>query len=563
MRNAFNKDVFREIKGTLGRFLAIFAIVALGVSFFAGLGATGKDMKITGDMYFDGQNLMDLRVISTYGISKKDLEAIGSAPGVERVFPSYNIDAEVKNNTNKTCVLKVHSIDIKSNLNSLINKPVVLMGRLPQKANEAVAEPDFFQEMGYSIGDKVTLGSGKKPNMRNSLKNVTFELVGVIESPYYISLQRGSGSIGDGRVDYFMYIPEQNFIQDAYSEAFVTVAGAADLPSFGDEYKAYIDIVADALEDIGKQRAKKRLNEIRAGSYRDLNTRRAAATRMLNDSEALFADSDTQLAESRAELEETRRDMNIRKGDVTSGANEIISSESQLYAGLNEINSAEAELLKQREKLLASVPDIDSQISELMSRQKDLLENEAMLYIAFRDDPELRRSSLALIEEAKAQISSGLLELNGAKAEVDSGVYQVDSAKLQLDLQRSSLLGNLQMLVNEKLMLTEAESKILEAYSNIAESENLLADNISELDASKRQTLVELSAAIGGIRAGFDYLDDMDEPEWYVLDRETNMGYSSFGEDADKIDAIGKVFPLIFFLVAALVSLTTMTRLVE
>jgi putative ABC transport system permease protein len=563
MRNAFNKDVFREIKGTLGRFLAIFAIVALGVSFFAGLSATGKDMKITGNSYFNAQNLMDLRVISTYGISKKDLEAIASSPGVKRAVPAYNIDAEVKNNTNRSCVLKVHSIDIKSNQNSLINKPVVKVGRLPQKANEAVAEIDFYSEMGYSIGDKVTLGSGKSINMRNSLKNVTFELVGAVESPYYISLQRGSGSIGDGRINYYMYIPEQNFLQEAYSEAFVTVAGAVGLTSFSEQYEADIDIVANALEEIGKQRAKKRLNEIRSGPYRELNSEREAVIRMLNDYEDQFADSEAQLAESRSGLEDSRKDMSIKKGEVTSGANEITSSESQLYAGLNEIDIAEAELLKQREDLIASVPDIDSQISDLMSQQKALLENEAMLYIVYRDDPDTLISSLTSIEEAKTRISSGLLELNGAKNEIDRGLYQVDSAKLQLDVQRFSLLRSLQTLINEKQSLTEAESEILKAYSTISDSENLLADNLSELVAARQQTLAELNGAISGIQEGLKHLKDMDEPEWFVLDRETNMGYSAFREDADKIDAIGKVFPLIFFLVAALVSLTTMTRLVE
>ena len=565
MRNAFYKDLLREVKGTFGRFLAIFTIVVLGVSFFAGLGVTGNNMKQTADKYFVNQSLMDLRVVCTYGLNKKDVEAIGAAPGVVTVYPAYNLDAEAIAGSGYSSVVKVHSISSgDSEPGGPINKPVLKSGRLPQKPNEAVAEPSMFSEMGFKIGDKVTLSGGSKnSNIRNRLKNTSYELVGIVESPYYISLQRGTGSIGDGRIDYFMYIPDDNFLQDVYSEAFVSVSNKEGVSSFSEAYEVMIDSVVDALEEIGKVRSRERLSEMKAGPYAELLAAEVETERMLRDTEAQFAESETQLADARLTLDESRRDLDVNRLETTSGFFSIAEAESQVFFGLGELNKAEEELTKQGNELTESAPEIERQINALISNRKELQERQVLVNIAYRDDPDILRLSIALIEESLSRIQSALSELYAARAELDRGVSEVESAKIELDIQRSSLYDNLRVIQSEKAELVDAESEIIGAYSELANRQYLLDSNSLELEMSRQSSIAELNGALLSIRTSLKSLDDISEPEWFVLDRDTNAGYSSFSEDSDKIDAIGRIFPLIFFLVAALVSLTTMTRLVD
>lgn len=368
MRNAFDKDVYREIRNTAGRFMGIFAIVALGVSFYCGIGATGYDMKVTGDSYFIEQNLMDIRVVSSYGLNKKDIEAIGGVSGIREISPAYNIDAQVLANGNAT-ILKVHGIDFTVDENKRINNPLLREGRMPTKSSEAVVESNFLRLTGYEIGDTIRLESGKKRDIRNSLKTDLFTIVGIVRSPYYISHERGNGSIGSGEIDCYIIIPQENFTDELYSEAFITVAGANEVLSSGKQYEEMVDKVIKDIEAVGELRTNERFKQATVMSYAKLNEAEKELRNNLNNAYAQYGES-----------------------------NEITES----------LESALAETEKSRQKL-----------------------------------------------------------------------------------------------------------------------------------------------------------DDLDEPKWYVLDRDSNAGYAGFSGDADKIEAIGNVFPLIFFLVAALVSLTTMTRLVE
>jgi putative ABC transport system permease protein len=172
------------------------SIVALGVAFFSGFGATGHDMKLTGDYYFNDRRLMDIRVISSYGLNNNDIKAIRNAAGVKDVYASFSMDAQVSVNGN-TSNMKLHSYDPASQ----INKPYVEYGALPGRSGECAAEQDYMWRYNLSVGDKIILQSGKSADIRNRLRTNTYKITGVVRLPTYISRERGASPLGRGEVD--------------------------------------------------------------------------------------------------------------------------------------------------------------------------------------------------------------------------------------------------------------------------------------------------------------------------------------------------------------------------
>ena len=150
MRNAINKDFFREIKYTLNRYVSILLIVALGVAFLAGIRATCPDMKLTLDHYLDEADYMDLRVLSTLGLTGEDLTAIAEVDGVKEVDGAHSYDAFVMNG-NEKWTLRFLSEPVS------VNKLEITEGRDIENTNECVVDHLLIEKDGYHIGDQITV----------------------------------------------------------------------------------------------------------------------------------------------------------------------------------------------------------------------------------------------------------------------------------------------------------------------------------------------------------------------------------------------------------------------
>lgn len=179
-------DTLREIKGSLSRFFSIFAIVALGVSFFTGIKATCPDMKITADTFFDDNRLMDLWLASTAGFNDDDISAIKSSDQVEGVMPTWSMDAVMDLNGQGSVVkiLALPSDTIKNSDDSYLNRPVLVDGRFPEKPDECLAEQGKFRQP-VTPGMKLTLSSGTDKSLGDSLEKTTYTIVGIVRSPYF------------------------------------------------------------------------------------------------------------------------------------------------------------------------------------------------------------------------------------------------------------------------------------------------------------------------------------------------------------------------------------------
>ena len=359
-RKATQKNFYREIRKSPGRFLSIFFIVAMGVAFFSGIRASEPSMRITGDAYFDGADLMDLEVISTLGITEDDIEAFEEIEGVELAEGSYSSDF-LCDTEDRQYVFHVMSLTDK------VNQPDVLEGRMPEKVGECLMDAD----MGYKVGDTVTLKSGTSDPLEDTLKTDTYEIVGLASSPCYVSFERGSATIGSGSISGFMLVPSKTFAMETYSEAYIKVAGAADEIAYTDAYEDKVQKVSDRIEEITGERGRIRKQEILADvqeeideGRKELEDGRAEADQELSNAAAQIADGEKQLADAKVQLEDGRKQLEDGKAQLTASQKEIDNARSQYESGLSQWKAGQAEYESGLAEYEARKPGAEAQIQQ-------------------------------------------------------------------------------------------------------------------------------------------------------------------------------------------------------
>ena len=561
MRNAFNKDVYREIRNTLGRFLGIFAIVALGVSFYAGLGTTGGAMKSIMNAYFKEMNLMDIRVISNYGISKNDIKAMEELAEVEVLQPSYVTDTLYEKN-DLILIFKLHSMLIGENALNQLNVPDIKYGRMPEKYNEILVEEIFLQTSGLELGDEIVFKSGKDEDVRNYLKTNTFKITGVMVSPNYISAQRGSGSIGSGRVNCYAYLPEDAFALSYYSEVLIKVKDAENYNTFSENYEKIIDDTAKKLEDLGEIRAKERMREITQSSYKKINDGLEETQTSKTQLILAFDEGEREITGQTAEISAALSALTVNEADITQGLKTLESSKASVQSGLSEVESGYKQIEERLLEINLSELELENTKTELESYKKTLLSNQNDL--SFLD------KGTDYYKYASAEIENNLVEIETSLKTVEENIliigisrFAIDSSKNDLDFLSESLKRNLADIDSQIDNLNSSKAEIERARKELLEGRTVVDSTLTQIQEERTAALEELDKAYAELVAAKDNLNELTEVEWFVLDRQSNLGFLSYSEDSDKITSIGSVFPLVFFAVAALVSLTSMARIVE
>ena len=526
-RKALRKDFTMEIKSSLNRFLSIFMIVALGVAFFAGLRATDPDMRLTADHYYDLSDLMDIRVIGTLGLTKDDVTAIGDINGVKSVEPFYSTHVVCNANGNEL-VLEVMSATKK------INKITVTEGRMPQSADEVLVDDFFLRNSGYQLGDKIKVDSGTEENITDILTEKEFTIVGVGSTAYYLSFQRGSSSIGNGDVDSFVVVLPEVFKQEAYSAIYVSVVGAKEMTAYTDEYDAEVEEVRSKIEAIADARCQTRYDELYNPAYADIQ------------------DAKDKLEESKNKIIDSKEEIATSKIKLSDSEAEIIKSKEDLVEYKTKLKDSRAELEDSKLKIEKSISELNSKRAQLEMAQKaakkEYDENLEKLAYSGMTEPQLSAAKTqleqgyqgALLEFAKAdkQIAAGDKEIGAAQARIKTGEKELAHGEVKITEGEAKIADGEKEIIDGRKKLVDAEKKIADGEKEIADGQIKITDAENEL------AKLEL-------------------PSWYVLDRGSIEAYVEFEQNADRIGAIGEVFPAIFFLVAALISLTTMTRMVE
>ena len=260
LKNVLLKDTAKEIKNTFKRFLSILLVVLLGVGFFAGIKVASPDMKITADSFFDKQNVMDIQVLSTLGLTDEDIDAFTkNVEGVQKAVGSYSQDVIVVVN-DKENVMKLETIT------EGINELRLIEGKMAEEKDECVVEEHFLTRTGCKLGDTITIDAEKVTDdageEKNLLKQKEMKIVGIVQSPLYISMERGSSKLGSGKINYYMYVPKSAITQEIYTQIYLQVAGAKELKSYEDEYENIVDNVKQNIEDISEERKQARYDKI-------------------------------------------------------------------------------------------------------------------------------------------------------------------------------------------------------------------------------------------------------------------------------------------------------------
>lgn len=693
MPRTYNKNVIRTFRSTRSRFFAIFSIVALGVGFLAGLSATPVDMKESMERYMDDSNFYDLRVVSTLGLTDEDVQALQQVPGVQDVQPAYSADLLVQTGDDGA-VARAHSLP--PDADDAINQLVLTEGRMPQSPDECLVEVGATGlNPTYPVGTVFTV-TAENVDLDSKLNRTRFTVVGLVHSSNYFSYEREPASVGSGAVQVVMYLQPEAFAYEAYTEIYLTAAGAKAQNSLTDAYRQTVQTVADNLAAIQDDRCQARYDGLLADARAELDDAWQQYDEAKADADAQLADAADQLADGRKQLQDGknkladgRRQYNDGKAQLENGTNQMLDGQAQLndalgqwlqadaqwQQGKQELDAAKAQLDENEpayrdgvqqladalgtdaaevDKLAADLaayciaqgitPPTDAQgmlallasygkglplpqfsdeqltqlragAAELVTRldgiptdalpddqkalltevkalvqaaadaetsaemwdalqnlyswlqaHRDLLPDEVYealnaLLLELLNSDEMNRLAAALAGLVQYQVGlqqyqSGLQQLNDARAELDDA-YRLLQEKMQE-------LGDAQgKLLDAQRQLDAAGRELADGQREIEENEQKLLDGEAEYADAKAEAEQKLADARAEIEDGEAKLDELEMPEWYIWDRSKNTSFHSFKSNVDKLTAITTVFPVFFFLVAALVVSTTMTRMVE
>ena len=576
MKSALWKDIFRDIKKSKGRFISIVSIIALGVMLFTGVKITPLDMKGSADKYYDDYNLMDLRIISTLGLTDNDVSDIKQIDGVLGVYPEYTIDALTKVG-NDEFVIKVQSMP-NSNLNDsnedYINRLNVVEGRLPENSGECVVAKGKFGEGQIKVGDTLTLSSGKEEDITNSLNTNEYKVVGLVETPYYLSEQIGTTTIGSGTITTFMYVQEADFNMDAYTDIYVTVKDAKAINSYNDEYFDVVDKVREAIEDNSPIIIERRYNEIKDVAVEELNKgkkefeeKKAEVEEQLADAKATIEDSKLQLSNAEVEIANAEYELNKKIADgearLAAGEAELANKEAEYEAGLKAFNDAKRAAEEGFKQAEAALAEAENQVAPLVQR-RDEINNSLKDTNITEDEKTALQAELASIEtiivSSLEQINSGKAELESKKTEFYNQEQALADAGVQLDNARATLEATRVTLQNAK---TEGTIQLANAKAEVESGKAQLAEGEAEYEKNKVLADEELLKAEEKIKDAENQVNKIEKPSLYVLDRTSHYSYVDYESSANSIDKVSNVFPVFFLVVAGLVCLTTMTRMVD
>ena len=582
MPATYLKDIFREIKISLGRFLSILCIVAIGVAFFAGIKASAPDMKNSADTYFDKYNVQDIQVYSTIGLTKKDVAAIKKIKGVKSVQPSFSMDTLSQIDSTQM-VIKVISYGIDQKM----NKIRVVEGRMPERENECLVEASSATNKLYGtfhIGDTIKLQSGTDEALSKSLKHTKYKIVGTCYNPNYLSYEKGSSNIGSGTVNSFIYIQNTNVLKDYYTEVDVCVKGAKDLDCYSDEYFDVVDPVLKKIKKISNKQIDARIQSYQS----ELDEKKQEATDKFKDAENQFNDAQNKIDSGLSEIQSNELKLQNSKDQINQGWNEyyanlqlldniptlqnaiaqieesekklpeLLSQKEQVENGLQEIN-AEGDLNTKRTLIQNAIDFIDIALKKL-ENYPDSSDAET-IRIKLNEKKELLQGQLSLIDQAIAKKA----ELEAILPQIQSGIEQIQAGvakKAELQSQLNQLLNAKNELNNAYVSLINGQAQYEDGVSKIEDAKNELNKSIEQLTLSKAEFNIQKHDALRELSDAQLEIDKM-EGKWIVLDRNSHYSYRDYGACADRMDGIAKVFPVFFFLVAALVCMTTMTRMVD
>ena len=580
MKKTYRKNMWRELSASKSRFASVFGIVLLGVMMLSGLLSVAPGMRRAGQTWYSQQNVFDIRVVSTLGLSDKDIDAISAVEGVEAVMPVKSVDCEGSYRGGNTLAVRVQQLPVYPTLEdkATLNRLVLEEGRMPEEAGECVVQVlDPGAASSIRQGDTITLAG------TSDIQTDTLTVVGFVKDPLYFSNETESTTAGNGALGMAIYVPDGSLTMDYYASCYIKAAGADQYDNYSDEYQEIVDTVMDRLEAISADQSAQRREDLIDAAQSQLDEARAEFEEKEAEAQAQLADGQKQLDDAKAQLDQG-------EAEYASGLAELEAQKAALpdsmASGADQLVDAQAQVLDFEAQLeqIKQLVTLKSVADPMLGYAEDILQNaEAALDEAEPDDEnyvELRD----LLARAQALYDSTYQQLADYQAQLDEGKRQM----YQQGMISSPNLSNAELVTEAEAALRNMKLEVLagqlalntgnaEAWTSFDAAEKQLESARAELDAGwteynegaaafaqqKAEAEAQLADARQQLNDAEEQVDDITSGEWYVLDRGSVVSMVMFEQNIDRIESIARIFPLFFFLVAALVASTTMTRMVE
>lgn len=590
---SYRKNILRDLRTNLSRFISLFGIVLLGVMMLTGLVSFAPSMRRAGDEYFAMQNVFDLRVLSTLGLSQEDIEAIAGVEGVQAVMPVRSADLEARwDGEEQLSVVRVQQLpadpgaDTPENLNRL----VLTGGRMPAAPGECVVHV-----IGY--GTPIPEGTVLHLPEDAGLGRTEFTVVGTVQDPQFISNDPETSTAGDGTLDQIVFVPEGSFATDYYTACYIKAAGVEGLSAYSQAYQDAVDQLADRVGALSEGQSALRREQL----IRD-------AEAQLDEAKAEYADKEAEaregFAQAQAELDEAQQKLDAALAQLNEGEREYSSGRAQLEAqkaalpqtitgGADQLLSGQEQILEFEDQLaqIEMLVNLQQVADPLLDYAEAALNNARHALEEAEPEDEEYTELRELLAQAQAAYDKIYAQLQGYQQQLDEGKRQmyaqglissptlsntalVTEAKAALRRMKLALMsGQLDLSTGAatayaafdaaESQLADARAKLEAGWSEYRTGRQQLDEGWAEYRAQKADAEAQLADGAQQIRDAEEAIYEIRSGEWYVLDRNSTMSLVTFSQYADRMEAIARVFPVFFFLVAALVATTTMTRMVD
>ncbi|MBQ6323663.1 MAG: ABC transporter permease [Bacilli bacterium] len=476
------KELLSTIKINIKRYVSLIAIIFLGVAFYVGMGINARVLQNTMSKFFDEYNYSDIIISSIFGLTNKELEELEkSLPEIERLEGKYYVESIVQlkdtNKKNQEKVVAIHSY----NSNDKINISEIVSGRKIENTNEMLA--DFtLAELGYKLGDKIELND-------ETINKQEYTIVGFIKNPQYISVNKGSSNLLNGRIDYFVYISLENFVQkDMYNVAEITLKNK--YKPFSEEYINYSESIKEKITEKANEISAERKNNI------------------IEEKTKLLSDIENQYNQKKVEVE------------------------VELEEGSKKLLQAEEEIKKAEDNLMT-----DEEIDELTSALKLKLDSLKLELDVLRQTIDVSKKR-DVFNTNQDNIHSLEIKYNELSTEYNQTSYQYNEA-----------LGLKQKMADARVTIPQKKEELKAAKKTYEES--------------KKTAYEELDKNYKKIQENKRALENLKAYGWNVYNRSDSYGYGNYLDDTKRIDNLSKILPLIFFIVASLVTMTSVTRMIQ
>ena len=586
-RNAMRKNLRQSIVKSFGRYLAITLIIALGAGLFVGLLMTKTDMVATGQIFMDQQDMFDLRMISNYGWTDKYVREFSRLEGVADAEGIYYIDLIAnREGSDQESVYRFYTIP------DSVNRVALRGGRMPQRDDECLA--DGFRNDDSVLGTKITVSDSNDPDSLEKVVQKTFTIVGYVSSPLYMDMNRGTTSVGSGSLEDYFYVPKAALESDIYSEIHLRLDGSHRI--YTDEYNDFLDAESDRLKPQAEQLCTERFLDVKEEAEEEYNDGYQEYLDGVKeyedakaDAEKELADAEQELKDGEEELEKNRKKLIDGEKEIKDGREQIEEARGQIESARKELDTQYAALKPQYDLVMQNIDGARAAVNSLKAAidgcQSTIAQNEKKIEQLRQslpsegEDPsgELSEEEInrqiteleAANEQCRSQLQPYQAQYQQASAELEQMNQAIAGMKAIQDGYAAVDQGELKMWENET-KLNNAEKKIAVGWGEWAKGRDELEEGWEDYEQAKQDAEKELADAEQELKDAEeelldarDEIDSMDTPDLTILDRNSNVGYNNLDSSSDIVAGVSRVFPVFFILIAALVCITTMTRMID